>query len=83
MKRQRQDPRRLTQTPYNRPDLFSPASVTVKKIQTMKPKFASAIMFVLVALVSQVRGEEITLESARPVVMKSVQKLERTMLTPH
>ena len=29
-------------------------------------------MFVLVALVSQVRGEDITLESARPVVIKSV-----------
>jgi Big-like domain-containing protein len=30
------------------------------------------IMIVLVALASQVRGEEITLESARPVVIKSV-----------
>jgi hypothetical protein len=38
----------------------------------MKSKMASVIMFVLVALVSQVRGDEITLESARPVVIKSV-----------
>jgi RNA polymerase sigma-70 factor (ECF subfamily) len=29
-------------------------------------------MFVLVALVSQVRAEEITLETARPVVIKSI-----------
>ena len=38
----------------------------------MKPKIASVIVLVLVALASQVRGEEITLESARPVVIKSV-----------
>jgi RNA polymerase sigma-70 factor (ECF subfamily) len=38
----------------------------------MKPKIASVIMFVLVALGSQVRGEEITVESARPVVIKSM-----------
>lgn len=33
---------------------------------------ASVTMFVLVALGSQVRGEELTLETARPVVIKSV-----------
>jgi hypothetical protein len=33
---------------------------------------ARVIMIVLLVLVSQVRGEEITLESARPVVIKSV-----------
>jgi RNA polymerase sigma-70 factor (ECF subfamily) len=38
----------------------------------MKPKMASVIMFVLIALLPQVRGEEITLELARPVVIKSV-----------
>lgn len=38
----------------------------------MKPKIASVIVLVLVALASQVRGEEITLDSARPVVIKSV-----------
>jgi RNA polymerase sigma-70 factor (ECF subfamily) len=38
----------------------------------MKPKLASAIIFALVALVSEVRSEDLTLESARPVVIKSV-----------
>ena len=38
----------------------------------MKTKMAYAIMFVLVPLTSQVRGEDVTLESARPVVIKSV-----------
>jgi hypothetical protein len=38
----------------------------------VKHKMAGVIMIVLLVLVSQVRGEEITLESARPVVIKSV-----------
>jgi Bacterial Ig-like domain len=38
----------------------------------MKSKMTFVIMFSLVALVSSVRGEELTLETARPVVTKSV-----------
>src|SRR6266404_1362130 len=37
----------------------------------MRHRITSVMMFVLVALVPRVRGEEITLETARPVVVKS------------
>jgi RNA polymerase sigma-70 factor (ECF subfamily) len=38
----------------------------------MKYRMASVMMFVLAALVSPVWGEELTLETARPVVIKCV-----------
>jgi hypothetical protein len=38
----------------------------------MKKKLTSVLMFAFVSLVSPVRAEDLTLESARPVVIKSV-----------